>query len=560
MTIQKKLNLIIFPTLLLLGLFFIGTLLFVINSTSNTTISGNLKRNISYLNYVLDHEYEGDYTLINNTLYKGNTNLSTIPILAELKAETDYDYTIFAEDIRITTTLDTTNTLGITAPEDIVQKVLKDGKEVMTTLKLNNKSYSAYYLPLKNNAGKIIGILSVGLDLSLFKSQVTSLSLACCSFLIIICAICLIALYLVIKHFSEGMKKLANHLKELENHNFSLQLDPSLCRRKDEVGMLAQSLYTMQDTIVSLLSKVNTLTGTVSNEVDALSTNSDRMSNTVQGVTTTIQEITIGVSAQANDLTNINHIVGALDTSLTHMTNSIETINNNSKKIGTMAETNQTTLVNLRANITNFKSDFGEYSTLIEDFEERVKKVNDITYVINSIAEQTNLLALNAAIEAAHAGEAGKGFSVVADEIRKLAEQSTKSVRIVSDLISSISGETHLLIKNTASMKDELNEQVTTIHNTIDSFNTIIETTSQIIPQIQELTTETTTVNTQKQSILVRIESASSVSEEIAAACEEVYAAAEEMTTSFITVANSAAVLDEHTQNLNSTVKLFQIK
>jgi methyl-accepting chemotaxis protein len=100
------------------------------------------------------------------------------------------------------------------------------------------------------------------------------------------------------------------------------------------------------------------------------------------------------------------------------------------------------------AGIRDIAATFGESARLVDALGQRSDQIGQIVAVIKDIADQTNLLALNAAIEAARAGEQGRGFAVVADEVRKLAERTTKATSEISEMIASIQDETRSAVSN----------------------------------------------------------------------------------------------------------------
>lgn len=152
---------------------------------------------------------------------------------------------------------------------------------------------------------------------------------------------------------------------------------------------------------------------------------------------------------------------------------------------------------------------------------ERIADINTITSSIQAIAGQTNLLALNAAIEAARVGEAGKGFSVVADEIRKLSEESAASVNEINEVISKVYAEGDRLYHSSKEMNEQFAIQKSTINNTVNGFQNLTADIEKMIPMIEEVFELNKAALQGAEVIGQSIENANAISEELAATSEQ---------------------------------------
>jgi Methyl-accepting chemotaxis protein len=241
------------------------------------------------------------------------------------------------------------------------------------------------------------------------------------------------------------------------------------------------------------------------------------------------------------------------------MVSEIQVVDSNSREISLMAKESSSEMGELNQSVTKVSNSFKTFNGKIIGLGKDINEINEITNIINSIADQTNLLALNAAIEAARAGEAGRGFSVVADEIRKLAEQSKVSSENISRLINEISQNTDVIVHDSVDMDDELVNQVKIINSSIISFKKIIEAVNEVIPKIETVKNSAEDIDKDKTTILVRVDGVSSVSLEVSASSEEISASSEEMSASTEEVAAASQVLNNMTKEMLEEVNKFKI-
>jgi PAS domain S-box-containing protein len=197
---------------------------------------------------------------------------------------------------------------------------------------------------------------------------------------------------------------------------------------EDTLGMVARSVNTMLDRFSEMLTKVKQLGLSVSSSASQILVAADEIAN--------------GTQKQTDETTSVTSAVEEMAASMLQVSRNAEASASAAQRALTLAEGGSHSVQDASEAMTRIASAVERTSEKMRLLARRSSEISDILSLINEVASQTNLLSLNAAIEAAHAGEAGAGFSVVAEEIRKLAERSASATRDVSKLIQAIQKET----------------------------------------------------------------------------------------------------------------------
>jgi methyl-accepting chemotaxis protein len=179
--------------------------------------------------------------------------------------------------------------------------------------------------------------------------------------------------------------------------------------------------------------------------------------------------------------------------------------------------------------------------------------------MIKSISEQTNLLALNASIEAARAGEAGRGFSVVAEEIRKLAEESDQFSETIAVIVRNLQNEVSQAVEEINKMTTIVHNQSDGVNKTKEKFNGIAKSIEKTTRLIEILTQSSDEMKNKKEDILESIHNLSEISETNAAATEEVSASVQEQTASMDEIAHSSQNLLSLADATKEMISKFKI-
>ncbi len=312
----------------------------------------------------------------------------------------------------------------------------------------------------------------------------------------IIFILTIITAFFIARIFTSPIKKITAMSEKLANNNLDIAVENP--KRKDEIGVLFNSMKLLHQNIAEIVSFMNVISNYINTTSKDVNKSSDQTFYNVNKIISEVESQYAMLNAQNKTLNkiteDINTVANKINYASEHAENQKEKISRSADAIKHVAEN-----VKHSFDIMKQSKDISEslqnvakqgYDTIhnalqgMNEVSGFTKRINDVIDVIQNITEQTNLLAMNAAIEAAHAGSAGKGFAVVASEIRKLAMNASKSANeittIVRDITSKVA-ETNVLAEKAVTGLDKILVDVNK-NNDInqDVFKSIMQQSSDI--------------------------------------------------------------------------------
>ena len=528
----------------------------IIIKNLNSSLNSYVK--LSY--ELLDNKYPGEWKIDGDKLYKGTKLINNdTEFVDAVKEATNSPATVFLNDTRVSTNVidNGKRAVGTKVSAAVADSVLKQGKEYRGEAMVLNSTYQAQYTPIKDSSNKVIGILFLGVEKKVITSEINSLVLTIVVLSLIFVVLSFILSTFFINPIVKNVKKILGSLRKISEGDLT---ETCVVSSTDEIRDISDELNNMRINIAELVSNIKVSSIDLKKNSDSLASVSHEMSTSSEEVSKAIQDVAIGSGSQAEDLIEVSGILNHFSEEIEAIAKSIKDIDASSKSISSMTDISSNDMKQLIESIENMSTTFNNFMEKLIHLGQNIGKITDITSLINSVAEQTNLLALNAAIEAARAGEAGRGFSVVAEEIRKLAEQAKNSSQDINTLITNISADNAVIIQSSEGMNAEIKKQMGIIDSTIKSFKDIIVSLDQVAPKIDAVNSGAVTINAEKETIIGRIEALSSVSEEVSASSEEISASSEEMSASAQEVSAMAQTLNSMTGNMMAQVNKFKLE
>lgn len=437
-----------------------------------------------------------------------------------------------------------------------VQQKMIEGQAGIEKYSNGGEKYIAYS-PIKNTQGWSIALEVDAKDADKELNNCVKLFVAIA--IIGIITITILA-YGIGEFIGRRLNRLKGSIEVLADGNFGEDISKKELDSSDEIGDISRALKKTKESIIDIIEEVKAEVNVLNEHSSILESTSRQIGEGTRNISEAMHQSALANTNQADEMFKINSNMDSLGLNIEQMDINIDDISKHSTNIQEKLNESNSDINELNISVDKFDSSFNEFNNNIIKMNEKIESIEGITSTISSISEQTNLLALNAAIEAARAGEAGKGFSVVADEIRQLAEQSQNSVSEIGNIVTGVLMECDKIISSTKNINIEVNNQRNKIETTIESFSIITKLLNDITPKIMELSNLSGNNKEKSDNILRLLENATAISEELAATTEEVDATAEQFNGSSKDINDISDKLVKIIESLTGEINKFTIE
>lgn len=434
-------------------------------------------------------------------------------------------------------------------------------KDALKSEKNSGKDYVRYngktYLFTYEKIGRSGIMLCSMVPQSVIVAQANSIRVLTLVMVIISCIIAMIVGTLISKGFSKSINLSIKELAKVSKGDLTVEFRTN---RRDEFALLYGSCNDMLANIRGLIMEVESVYDALSVSLNKVNTSSTTFSETTKDIQTSVHEIETGVGEQTESATDCLNEMDSLFTK-------INVVNDNTNEIGSIAASTQvainsglTSMDNLNAKTKSTTDITDSVIQTIKELSVHSKNIGQIVNSINDIAEETNLLSLNASIEAARAGAAGKGFSVVATQIRKLADQCLASAGKISNIVTEITETTKEAVNTAQTAEEIVDEQVEAVAATARSFQTLKQRIEKLSEYLESIQSSSKDMEASGSSTLNSMENISAILEETLASVTSVANVTDKQSEALTSLDDASSQLMIRAERLGDAISKFKTK
>nr|WP_225231301.1 HAMP domain-containing methyl-accepting chemotaxis protein [Solibacillus faecavium] len=384
-----------------------------------------------------------------------------------------------------------------------------------------------------------------------FSQTVASIALAISIF------IAVLVMLFIRKTITSPLKNIVKEANIIASGDLSQQ--DFVVKTTDEIGQLSKSFNLMKSNLANLIKNMQMNSEQVSAAAQELSASTEEITATTEDVTTRVSHTAERSQISAHASNESARAMEETAAGVQRIAEATQKLHGNSVDATQTARNGGQIIHDAQQQMKIISSSTNSVNDLVQKLAQQTEEINNISQIITAITDQTNLLALNAAIEAARAGEHGKGFAVVADEVRKLAEQSKNSANSIVNLTLEIKADTENVERAVSDSLISVNDGVNIITNAGQSFTSIVDAVTEMSMQIEEISATSEQLSASAEQVTASVNEIANGSNESSSHLEMIAAAVEEQTATMQQVNAVAATLSDNAQNLQQEIQQFKV-
>ncbi|GAA4875640.1 methyl-accepting chemotaxis protein [Paenibacillus vulneris] len=349
---------------------------------------------------------------------------------------------------------------------------------------------------------------------------------------------------------------LRNLMKEGEQGNLTVRVKVS---SQDEIGQLGQSFNQMMEKITQLVQQTNHSAQEVLATAAELSDASKKTAVSAKEIAVATEEIAGGASSLAVESERGNELTHNISIQMKSVIDANLVMGKAASSVQQSSEQGIQYMSDLIGKTNETETMTREMVDKVDNLKESTRSIRKILDVLNNLTKQTNILSLNATIEAARAGAAGKGFMVVADEIRKLADQSRQSIAIVGQVTETIQKEIDETVNALSNAYPMFQQQIVAVKEADSIFKEVHSHMNGFITQLSEVTESIDNLNASQVVLSDAMSNVSAVAEESSATSQEVASLSSEQLNISTGLVRLSDKLEQLSNSLQESLSKFEV-
>lgn len=566
MSIKKKIMTVTVGSVLVMGLLSIFFVLTMVRNNILVEIQESLKGTAAATLAAYDQN-TGDYMQnASGDIWKGSYNISKSESLVDwIKKNTGMDVTFFYGDKRImTSALDENGNriLGSAAGTKIVDKVLLGGEEYFSrAVSVDGVMEYGYFIPVYQNGSteEIVGMVFVGTNKQQKDASINQILFSIGFSICIVMLLCIgISMKLALS-ISNNIRNSIEVMRKVSEGNLDVWVDEKLLHKKDEIGDLSRVTITLRDAMRKVIREISENAKSLQEAAELLGDAAENTNGTMGRVRGAVQAIVENSTQQAQYSENTADHMKIMGENITETASEAETLDENACVMQQSSEKAAQTLDKLRKINREVEQIIGEVQTQTNRTNDSVGKIHKATAYISDIAEETNLLSLNASIEAAKAGNNGNGFGVVAEQIKKLSEQSNESSREIEETTEILSTDSARAVEMMQKMQEIITSQSESMRDTQEVVEEVLKQIENSMRSIRQIRESTKLLADSRNQVLDAVGELSEIAQGNVTGTKKTYEETREVAETFHQVAASAERLEEISRQLVQGIEYFKM-